>query len=71
VVSETTILEPHEIHYDHYTRFRKQIGETMDPQMKQIFDELKTVTTSISDLKESLSQHIDGVEKTLGDRFHN
>ena len=38
--------------------------------MKQIFDELKTVSSSISDLKDSLSERIDGVKKTLGERFH-
>ena len=67
MVSETPILEPHSIHHDHYTRFSKQIDAAMDSQMKQIFDELKTVSSSISDLKDSLSERIDGVEKTLGE----
>ena len=43
----------------------------MDPQMKEIVDELKIVTSSISDLKDLLSQRIDGVEKTSSDQFHN
>jgi len=38
--------------------------------MKEIVDELKIVTSSISDLKDLLSQRIDGVEKVLSDRFH-
>lgn len=41
----------------------------MDPQLKQIFDELNTVMSSVEDPNNSLAQHIDGVEKSLGDRF--
>jgi len=41
----------------------------MDPQLKQIIDELKLVTSSVGDLKSSLTQRISDVEKTLGDRF--
>jgi len=41
----------------------------MDPNLKLIFDELKTVSASMGDLKTSLEHRIDGVEKALGDRF--
>ena len=43
----------------------------MDPQLKQIIDELKLVASSVGDLKSSLTQRISDVEKTLGDRFQS
>ena len=41
----------------------------MDPQLKLIMDELKTLTASVTDLKLSVEDRIDGVERSLGDRF--
>ncbi|CAO2149487.1 unnamed protein product [Urochloa humidicola] len=43
----------------------------MDPSLKLILDELKGVVSSVEDLKTSLADRIDGVEKTLGDRFQS
>lgn len=43
----------------------------MDPQLKLIIDDLKTVSASMVDLKTSLSDHIKGVEKSIGDRFRS
>ncbi|CAO2168369.1 unnamed protein product [Urochloa humidicola] len=43
----------------------------MDPQLKQIFDEIKLVSSSVADVKSTLTTHIDGVEKKLGDRFES
>jgi len=41
----------------------------MDPQLKLIMDELQTITASVADLKSSVSERIDGMERTIGDRF--
>ncbi|CAO2166027.1 unnamed protein product [Urochloa humidicola] len=43
----------------------------MDPSLKLILDELKGVVTSVTDLKTSLAERIDGVEKALGDHFQS
>uniref|UniRef100_A0A0A9AK33 Retrotransposon gag domain-containing protein n=1 Tax=Arundo donax TaxID=35708 RepID=A0A0A9AK33_ARUDO len=41
----------------------------MDPQMKLLFDELKSMTQSMEDLKKSVEDRINGVEHSLCDRF--
>ncbi|CAN6342878.1 unnamed protein product [Urochloa humidicola] len=41
----------------------------MDSDIQRVLDELKTVASSVADLKSSLTKRMDGMEKSLGDRF--
>ncbi|CAO2180714.1 unnamed protein product [Urochloa humidicola] len=41
----------------------------MDFDIQRVLDELKTVASSVADLKSSLTKRMEGMEKSLGDRF--
>jgi len=41
----------------------------MDPHLKTILDEIKGVSASVANLKASVSERIDGVERSLDDRL--
>ena len=72
-----SILEPHEIIHDHFTRFRKHI-EAMDSNTKLLLDELKSVKISlespldgqIREVEASLGKRIGAMEHSIADRFN-
>ena len=41
----------------------------MDPQLQTILDEIKVLSAFMADLKPSVTEHIEGVEYSLDDRF--
>jgi len=53
-------LEPHDIIHDHFTRFRKQLGD-MDSNTKLILDELRSVQAN-------LTARMDLMESSVGKR---